>query len=275
MLEQWCATMRGAGRSPKTIKVRIGAIIRLCQHAGITNPLDVTPIQVAQFLGSPDLADWSRLTYWRSIVAFTKFIQSWHDKDYDPIAGLDRPGTPDPVARPISDRDVELLMSAPMWPRTRQYIDLALFEALRVHEIAKIRGEDFDIEAGYLRVLGKKKVHKLIPLHPRVVRLAQTMPKEGWWFPSPIHPGQPVGAGNVSTVIAKQMRALGINATAHQLRDTAATRLQRRTHDLRMTQEFLRHKSVSSTQKYVGVDAEEMRNAIGSMWEDDEWQEAA
>jgi integrase len=39
----------------------------------------------------------------------------------------------------------------------------------------------------------------------------------------------------------------------HQLRDTAATMMQRQTHDLVLTQNFLRHASPATTTKYIGI----------------------
>jgi integrase/recombinase XerD len=49
------------------------------------------------------------------------------------------------------------------------------------------------------------------------------------------------------------LRAVGSNATAHQLRHSFGTAVLRSSHDLRVTQELLRHSSPASTAIYTQV----------------------
>ncbi len=51
----------------------------------------------------------------------------------------------------------------------------------------------------------------------------------------------------------------------------AATRFQRQTNDIRLTQSLLRHRSVTSTQKYTEASNQELQNAVQAM----NWTDAA
>jgi integrase len=142
-----------------------------------------------------------------------------------------------------------------------------------VHEIAKIRGEDFDHEAGWLMIKGKGGITKPIPIHPEIAKLAERMPDMGYWFPSYAIAGRSVATNAVSTTIRKALKMAGSNATAHQLRDTAATRMQRTCKDIRVTQSMLRHNSSQSTMKYTEASNEACRQrcpgltgAVSSPW---------
>jgi integrase len=49
-----------------------------------------------------------------------------------------------------------MLLAATLSPRARAYVRLALFEALRVSEIARMRGEYLDCGAGWLLIHGDR-----------------------------------------------------------------------------------------------------------------------
>jgi integrase/recombinase XerD len=78
------------------------------------------------------------------------------------------------------------------------------------------------------------------------------MPPVGYWFPSRTAVGHVEGSW-VSTCIRRALRAVGSTATAHQLRHSFGTAVLRSSHDLRVTQELLRHSSPASTAIYTQV----------------------
>lgn len=142
---------------------------------------------------------------------------------------------------------------------------LALLAGLRVHEIAKIRGEDFDLMAGLLWVRGKVRKLKSVPLHPRLVELASEMPAEGWWFPMRGAPSEHVHAKSVSDVVGRTMRRAGVNGTPHALRHWFGSTLLDEDVDIRVVQELMRHKSIASTQVYTAVPTGRRREAVGRL----------
>jgi integrase/recombinase XerD len=256
-LERWAAWMRAAGRSPQTIKTRLSGIETLCRHAGVTNVTAITADHVTAWLGDCE-APWTRCTYWMTIRCWVTWALAEGIICADPTARLAKPRTPKCVPRPVSDAVIRQLLNGDTLgdktgghnPRARIYVALAALAGLRVHEIAKVRGEDVDFEGGWLYVDGKSNVRAAIPLHPELASIAKTMPPVDWWFP---HNGSHVSGEWVSTCIRRALRAVGSTATAHQLRHSFGTAVLRSSHDLRVTQELLRHSSPASTAIYTQV----------------------
>jgi len=256
MLNTWAAYMTAIGHSPSTIRLHIQTVQAAANGA---DPTQVTREDAIRYLARP-LAGWSRLTYWRVLKAWSRFLIEFDHRTDDFLQGIPRPRKPEPIARPVTDDTVQLLLAAPLPPRAHTYVRLALFQGLRVHEIAKIRGDDFDLTAGWLLVSGKGHTSH-IPIHGEIGALALQMPTSGFWFPSFI-PGQPVNPKAVTATIGTALRSVGSTATAHQLRDTCATRIQRQAKDIRVTQQLLRHRSIKSTMKYTQVADSDMQAAM-------------
>lgn len=264
-LDMWVQWMQAAGHSPATVGTRCRIVQALMRRAGVPDLLDVTRAHAMAFL-SRDLARWTRLSYWRALRTLSQFLREY---DLDPASdltrGIPRPPTPNPVARPIDDETIGRLMAARLSPRARAYVVLAAYAGLRVHEVAKIRGEDTDLERGWMVIVGKGGYEASIPMHAEVRRLAESMPAFGPWFPSWVTPTGSVSPHAVTTTIRNALRSVGCSATPHQLRDTFGTRVQREVRDLRVTQSLLRHRSVRSTQKYTAVADRDMQRAVDSI----------
>jgi integrase/recombinase XerD len=246
-LDRWAAWMRAAGRSPQTIKTRLSGIETLCRHAGVSSVTAITAEHVTAWLGDCE-APWTRCTYWVTVRCWVTWALAEGIICADPTARLAKPRTPKCVPRPVSDNVITALLANPPNARVRAYVALAALAGLRVHEIAKLRGED--VETGWLYVDGKGGSRCAIPLHPQLATIAAAMPPVDWWFP---HNGSHVSGEWVSTCIRRALRAVGSNATAHQLRHSFGTAVLRSSHDLRVTQELLRHSSPASTAIYTQV----------------------
>lgn len=262
VLDQWAEYLTATGASHSTVGTRTRTIKALRNHAEMSDELGLTRQHVIAFLGRP-ISPWSRLTYYSGIRQWSEFLAEFdHLPGSDLTKGIPRPRTPDPVARPINDDTIARLLAATLSTRAHAYVRLALYEALRVHEIAALEGQHFDFRSGWLMVTGKGGVTAPVPVHPEIAKLADTMPEFGFWFRSPSHIDRHVSPVAVSQTIIGALRSVGSTATAHQLRDTAATRMQRQVKDIRVTQTLLRHRNVQSTQKYCGVSDASMQAAV-------------
>ncbi|MCV7005651.1 tyrosine-type recombinase/integrase [Mycobacterium gordonae] len=244
--------MRGAGRSNRTISETIGVLRRLEKFAGARVEC-VRPLDIARFLGRKRLKQNSRAAYYGYIHAFYRW---WGENGgVNAAANLPRPKAPKGVPRPITDEQLRNLLDLRMHRRTRVMILLAAFAGLRVHEIAKIRGEDVDPMARALRVTGKGNVTAELPLHPLLVEAARGMPRRGWWFPgNSRRAGQPILSRSVADLIGDAMDRAGIpGGTAHRLRHWYGTKLVNSGTDLRTTQTLMRHAQLNTTAIYVQV----------------------
>ncbi|WP_235676046.1 tyrosine-type recombinase/integrase [Mycolicibacter arupensis] len=264
VLGRYDTFMRGAGRSSRWISESLRTLGNLAALAGTT--LDqCRPEHVSEFLASPALGAGSRATYFRQINSFYTW---WAKQGGTQITeDLPRPREPRGEPRPLTSKQVEQLVATPMHSRTRVMILLAVLAGLRVHEIAKLRGEDVDLGRGLLHVTGKGGVTATLPLHPLLADAAATMPRNGFWFPAnATRPGEHILGKSVSHIVSLVCGRAGIpGGTAHKLRHWYGTTLLHDGADVRTVQTLLRHSSLTTTQRYTLVTDERRRQAISRL----------
>lgn len=261
LLGRYETYMRGASRSERWISESLRNLNKLAASAG-GSINQVQPEHVSDFLAAKTLNDGSRATYFRH---FNSFFGWWAKQGGRHVtAELPRPSEPRGEPRPLSTTQVQRLLDTPVYHRTRVMILLALLAGLRVHEIAKVRGQDVDVEGRQLRVTGKGGVTATLPLHPLLVEAAATMPRHGYWFPAnSTRPGEHVLRRSVSHVISLACERAGIEGgTAHRLRHWYATTLLHGGADVRTVQTLLRHASLTTTQRYTLVTDERRIAAV-------------
>ncbi len=261
LLDVWEIQMRGAGRSERYVHHTRLTLLALERFAGKTVE-QITPIDVSRYLGRPGLSPRSRESYFSCIACFYK----WWAKHggVNVTADLPRPKTVKCTPRPVTDEQLHALLGLRMKRRTRVMVLLAALAGLRVHEIAKVKGEDVDPVARTLRVTGKGNVTATLPLHPLLVGAAESMPRRGWWFPgNSRRPGQPITWRAVSQIISQAMDRADIpGGTAHRLRHWYGSTLVGDGADLRTAQTLLRHQNLNTTAIYVAVRDEKRVEAI-------------
>lgn len=264
---EWAVWMRAAGRSERTITDRLQLLARASKRVG--EPAgEMTTRGLVAFLGSPMSAG-TRATYYAALRAWHRWLMLTGNRGDDPTVPLARPRAPRRTPRPVSNEGLAALLRSRMKRRTRVMVLLAAYQGLRVHEIAKLRGEDVDLIGRRLRVVGKGGLDAMLPLHSVIAEQARVMPRRGWWFPAykpnrPRPDGEgPVLARSVSTVISIAMRRAEVPGTAHCLRHWHGTQLLRTAKaDARVTQTLLRHASLATTAIYTEVDADDCRDAL-------------
>ncbi|PQZ91709.1 integrase [Arthrobacter sp. MYb227] len=186
-------------------------------------------------------------------------------RDDDPTLKVPSPKRPKSVPRPISTEQLMETLKYANRKRTRMMILLAAFAGLRVHEIAKIRGEDIDRYGATLTVNGKGGKTAVLPLHDVLLTECQEWPTFGYWFPNYEKDGGPVIPKAVGAAIQRTMERAKIHGTAHQLRHWYATTLLESGVDVRIVQELLRHESLATTQIYTKVSDKQRRLGMNSL----------
>ena len=263
LIDAWTLTMQAQGLSQATITERTRLIRQLARTTG-TDPAALTPHTLTVFLAnidSPVTAD----AYYSIARAWCTWLVRAGHRDDDPTMRVPRPRVPPAKPRPITRPQLDAVLALPLRPATRTKILLAAYAGLRIHEIAKIKAQDIDTAGGTLTVTGKGGRTDLLPAHPIILDQATNYPRKGWWFPSPSRPGKHVTAQTVGTVIARALRRAGIDATAHQLRHYFATSLLEAGVDSRIVQTLMRHASLATTGRYLGVTLTQQKAALDSL----------
>jgi len=223
--------------------------------------------------------------------AFFRFLVREGELGLDPTAGLPLPRTPQRLPRPLSVDDCDVLVKArpalPRKPRSerseartslaglrdRAITELLYGTGIRVGELVGLDVRDVDLRAGEIRVLGKGRKERIVPL-PRLCRDAVAE-----WIEARKRPGilaeplfvslrprkeekpRRLGDRDVRRVLERRAVDAGIRDRVHphRMRHSYATHLLDMGADLREIQELLGHASLSTTQKYTAVSAEHLR----------------
>lgn len=254
---------KAAGHSERTVTARLATISRMGEALDART---CTTDDLVGWLAGIELARSSRATYRAHLRAFFAWMEGTGRRSDNPAGKIPSAKAPRGVPHPISPADLQLILTACSDPRakmTRAYVLLAAYAGLRVHEIAKVRGEDF--VGDEIVVRGKGGVASTVPIAPILAVLAESMPRKGYWFASDSKTGH-VSRVTVSQAITRAIRRAGVSGTPHGLRHHFGTQVLRGTGgDLRTTQRLLRHASPATTAIYTQVLDETAHRAVSSI----------
>lgn len=154
----------------------------------------------------------------------------------------------------------------PYGARDRAMLEMLYGSGLRVSELVNLRAEQVDWEENFLRITGKGRKTRYVPLggvaakalrsyleHART-RLLRNGRRADVLFLS--NRGERLTRDRIRQIIKERARAAGLpeNVYPHILRHSFATHLLENGADLRVIQDMLGHASLSTTQVYTHVD---------------------
>jgi integrase/recombinase XerD len=263
LVNEWVKWMRGRGMAERTVTERQRVIRHVAattgEYAGAFTSQTLSGYLAAQ--NKPG----TRGTYHATLRAYHLWLRKVQRlRPDDPMEDIGAPIVPRRTPHPTEDAHMEAILATRMKRRTRTAILLANFQGLRVHEVAKHRGEFIDLVGGQIFVCGKGGVEEWLPLHPAIRAEAESghYPRHGWWFPSHKYPTRPVSEKSISTIISQTMRRAGVPGTAHWLRHRFGTELIVAGVDARTAQTLLRHASLQSTAIYTKISREQQKAGI-------------
>ena len=210
-----------------------------------------------------------------AVRGFFGFLLAEEVVSEDPTAHLDAPRTWRSLPKVLSAGEVETLLASPDRSEPRGLRDAAMLEVLyaaglRVSELTGLRLGDLQLDAGYVRCIGKGSKERVTPLggeanaalqrylavgRPALLgtrrsdvlfvnRRGGAMTRQGFW---------------------KIIRAYGTKAglkarlSPHTIRHSFATHLLEHGADLRSVQVLLGHADISTTQIYTHVNRERLK----------------
>lgn len=258
VLATWRAWQEAQGLSERTIADRASCVQRYMSFAG-ESPLAFTAGGITRYVGRPGLKPRTRWVYRQHLQAYSDFLIRTHQRDTSPLVDVPEVRKPTSTPRPVETAELGAVLETVAGP-ARMMVLLAAYAGLRVHEIAKFRGRDFDPRAKTITVLGKGGKDAVLPAHDAIVAEAASYPETDWWFPAA--DGGPITRQAVAQAVTRALRAAGVHATTHQLRHWYATALLEAGTDVRIVMELMRHSSLQSTQIYTRVSAVQRTAAI-------------
>jgi len=258
-----------------------------CNRAGIDDPGQVDHRFLRRYLSYLQTRGYSRSTVARRTAAvrgFYRFLVRNGRLSSDPALALTPPRLDRRLPRVLSLKEIEDAEERCGLHVYRTSLrDMALVELLyatgmRVAELAGLNVEDLDVKRGEVRVLGKGRKERVIPVHRAALQLLRSyLEKERPLLAAKSGFGQ--GGGNplflsvnggrlsdrgVRRVVERFFRSLegGKRVSPHTLRHTFATHLLQGGADLRAVQELLGHVDLSTTQIYTHLSKSRLKEAF-------------
>jgi len=153
--------------------------------------------------------------------------------------------------------------------RDRALLELTYSSGLRLSELTGLRRSDLDRAAELVRVRGKGRRERLVPVGRRALMaldryLAATTERSAPGAPVFANAqGRPISNRTVQRVVSRRLGevAHGLRVSPHALRHSFASHLLDHGADLRAIQELLGHRSLASTQVYTHVSRARLRKA--------------
>jgi integrase/recombinase XerC len=147
--------------------------------------------------------------------------------------------------------------------RDAAVLELLYATGLRVSELASLDLDDLDRARQTVRVLGKGRKERIVPYGRRAadalaVYISGRGAAGGALFTN--RRGRRLTVRSIHTIVRRSAAACGITrrVSPHTLRHTFATHLLDAGADLRVIQEFLGHRRLSTTQRYAHVGADRL-----------------
>lgn len=201
------------------------------------------------------------------VRGFCRWLVRQGHLEADPTVDVEGPRTPRYVPRGLRSEAVARVLDVCPDARARVVLLLMCQEGLRCVEVANLELGDVDFDNRVMLVNGKGGHQRVLPISDEtwgaiVEYLTEQPASAGPLVRSYLDPHVGIDAAYVSTLVAKWIRAAGVNATAHSLRHTAASDMLRSGAHLRDVQHALGHVSLSTTQRYLPWLVGDLREAM-------------
>jgi len=215
-----------------------------------------------------------------SLRSFFNFLVKKGAVKYNPAKLVKSPKKEKKLPKVLSPDEVFALLEAPsgedlLSVRDRAILELFYASGLRLSELAGLNLEDLDLSQGLIRVMGKGKKERVVPIHQRAKdKLKKWLERRADLKKSVLDEdarravflskkGSRLSARAIELLLGKYLKKAGIYrpATPHSLRHSFATHLLDSGMDIRSIQELLGHSSLSTTQRYTQVSLKELMEA--------------
>ena len=237
-------------------------------------------------VAADDLVDWQRGALAKGLSAatrrrrlasvrgFLRYLRDEGEREDDPASSLASPRRRRALPRVLSKDEVEALLKAPdptkpLGSRDRAMLEIMYASGLRVSELVGLTTRQIDLRRGLVRVLGKGRSERVVPLGSAALRTLESYlasdrgalgARGDVVFPG--RAGGPLTRHAFWHRVRAMARTAGIRAdrvSPHVIRHSFATHLVENGADLRTVQALLGHSDISTTEIYTHVARERLR----------------
>lgn len=263
----------------KNYKIDLREFVLFLKEKNFKN---VSYLDIRSFLAHLQSRNYSKSSISRKLAclrSFFKYLAREEKIESNPAAGISTPKREKKLPDFLDPPEVVRLLEAPDKNKWEEKRDKAILETLyssglRVSELVGLNQEDVDSFGALVRVRGKGKKERIVPLGQMAIKALQSylghQPaprlKKISATKVPLYLNRSGGRltdRSVRRMINKYVRRTGLNkeVSPHMLRHSFATHMLDRGADLRSVQELLGHENLSTTQIYTHVTTQRLKEA--------------
>jgi integrase/recombinase XerD len=272
--------------SPNTIasyRIDLGRYVRFLESLRVSSPDQVSQDHTLQFLSSLKALGLSPRSITRSFSAirgFHRFLVGDGITRHNPTELIESPKLAKTLPDVLTHEQVEAILSQPtalprdsrsLWVRDRAILEVLYATGIRVSELIALRQANVFSESGLIRVFGKGKKERLVPIGRSALTWVERYQRE---CRSLLHRhgttqdalflnarGKPLTRMAIWKIVQTYAGKADVakDVHPHTFRHSFATHLLEGGADLRAVQEMLGHSDISTTQIYTHIDREYLK----------------
>jgi site-specific recombinase XerD len=271
-LDAYASTLLVDNRSPATIRAYLSdldAFVRWSAARSLGGPSDVTTKTLREYLAHMTTKGDQRTSIIRrraSLRSYFAWLVERGALSESPAQRLSAPSAKSKLPTIVVREQLDHLLDEDWGEDEWALLDRAVCEVLygaglRVSELCDLDLASVDFRQGLLRVMGKGRKERLVPLHRKGLQalrewikdarddvMVSTSPTGALFFN---RRGHRLGPRDVRRILDNRVARGHVHP--HALRHTFATHLLEGGADLRVVQELLGHESLNTTQLYTHV----------------------
>lgn len=213
-----------------------------------------------------------------TLRSFYKFLVRRAYVESNPVASIRTPKQDKRLPKFLDVAEINRLLSIPdtktlLGGRDRSMLEMLYSTGMRVSELVALNVDDIDLGASTIRIRGKGKKQRMVPVGPGAVKalinyldLRRADSKTGTFDTEAMFinkHGQRLSTRSVRRKLDKYLLEAGLamSISPHTLRHSFATHMLRNGADLRVLQELLGHQTLSTTQVYTHLTSKEVKES--------------
>ncbi|MBI5665414.1 MAG: tyrosine recombinase XerC [Nitrospirae bacterium] len=233
-------------------------------------PKDIDHLAIRSYIASLHHKNLKKSSISRKLASIRSYFKYLHREGHvkkNPAKLVASPKLPKTLPRFLDIDETFNLMDSPKGgtfipTRDKAFLELLYSSGLRVSELTSLDVVDLDIKESLVRVKGKGRKERIVPIGSKAMEAIQNYLPERISLKkkSPAlflnNRGGRLTQRSVRRILVAYSRMINLKGdiSPHTLRHTFATHLLHEGADLRSIQELLGHSSLSTTQKYTHVD---------------------
>ncbi len=210
-----------------------------------------------------------------SIKGFFKWLSVSEIIKHNPALAIEQPKLPKRLPKVLSMKEIKELLDSHLNVLDKAVFELLYASGLRVSELADIKFNQIDLNAKYVRVLGKGSKERIVPIgKPACLAIGKYL-KEREYIIKKFklntryffikENGKKLTRQDVYRFINKLGKNINKEISPHTIRHSFATHLLENGADLRVVQELLGHSDVSTTQLYTHISKKRLKDIYFSI----------